>query len=89
MGLHAAHGGEDVLVTAAGVAAGHAASHPVLPSNAKLESVIYMGIIIMRMHVISPDLWMFLAAQRLDGVTVCSTMELSPSTAILHAVEEG
>ena len=40
LGLHAAHGGEDVLVTAAGVAAGHAARHPVFPSNAKLESVI-------------------------------------------------
>ena len=44
LGLHATDGGEDVLVTAAGVAAGHAASHPVFPSNAKLESVIYMGI---------------------------------------------
>ena len=42
-------------------------------------------------HVTRPEsnLWMFFAAQRLEGVTVCSTMELSPSTAILHAVEEG
>ena len=42
LGLHAAHGGGDVLVTAAGVAAGYATRHPVFPSNAKLESVIHV-----------------------------------------------